>query len=273
MVSLTCDADHRDGVTLVTVRLDGAGVAQRVRLTNRLDGPVWPPRRHGVPAAGWNDDGFETVVPADGVVAVGYASPAPAVDAPVAVVDREIVEDGADEEPATAADALRDLGDPSPPRDAVPVPVDDAVDQTERANQSSTDQTTVGHSPPPARDEASVPEPEPSDRPGRPDQHSAAQADQNAGEQSADGVPAAAATWLDDVEERVVTAERLAAAETVPEATAAMRATGGLDDAEALVERLQQERAALESVAERADELAERTAAADVPLETLERLA
>jgi len=66
MVSLTCDADHRDGVTLVTVRLDGAGVAQRVRLTNRLDGPVWPPRRRGVPAEGWNDDCFETVVPADG---------------------------------------------------------------------------------------------------------------------------------------------------------------------------------------------------------------
>jgi len=273
MVSLTCDADHRDGVTLVTVRLDGAGVAQRVRLTNRLDGPVWPPRRRGVPAEGWNDDCFETVVPADGVVAVGYASPEPPVDAPVAVVDREIVDEGAIGESVTAADAIRELGDPSPPRDAVPVPVDHSPDPSEQANQSSTDQATDGHSPPPAGDGASVPEPEPTDRPARSDQRSAAKTDQNPGEQSVNGVPAAVGGWLDEVDERLATAEQLAAAETVPEATAGMRAAGGLDGAEALVERLQQERQALESVADRADELAERTAAVDVPLETLERIA
>jgi len=84
-------------------------------------------------------------VPADGVVAVGYASPAPPVDAPVAVVDREIVDEGAIGESVTAADAIRELGDPSPPRDAVPVPVDHPPDPSEQANQSSTDQATDGH--------------------------------------------------------------------------------------------------------------------------------
>ncbi|MCU4802145.1 hypothetical protein OB920_17350 [Halobacteria archaeon HArc-gm2] len=262
MVSLTCDADHRDGVTLVTVRLDGAGVAQRVRLANRLDGPVWPPRRHGVPAAGWTDDGFETVVPADGVVAVGYASPAPPVDAPVAVVDREIVEEGTDERVATAADALRDLGDPSPPRDAVPVPVDDAPEPAAEPEPIDPEHADDGTAETSARERAGGATRDPTPK------------TETAPEPSPDGeIPAAVTAWLDDVEERVATAERLAAAETVPEATAAMRAAGGLDDAEALVERLQQDQQSLESVASRADALAERTRAADVPLETLERLA
>lgn len=266
MVSLTCGTDHRDGVTLVTVRLEGAGVAQRVRLTNRLDGPVWPPRRHGVPEPGWDDGGFETVVPADEVVAVGYASPAPPADTPVAVVDREIVEEGAAEEAATAADALRDLGDPSPPRDAVPVPAGDSPEPSAASapadperSDDGTAETSTGTA---ARERAEGASASPSPQTERECEPSPA------GE-----IPAAVAAWLDDVEERVATAERLAAAETVPEATAAMRATGGLEEADAMLERLRREAAALESLANRADVLAERTAAADVPLETLERLA
>lgn len=79
--------------------------------------------------------------------------------------------------------------------------------------------------------------------------------------------------WLDAVEDRVETAERLAAADTVPEATEAVREAGSLADAAALVERLDREGEALDRLASRADRLAERTAETDVPLATFERLA
>lgn len=245
MVSLTCATDRRDGVTLVTARLAGSGGSQRVRLANRLDGPVWPPRRHGVPEAGWDEECFETVVPAGAAVAVGYASPAPPTDSPLAVVEREAVEESASEESATPADALRELGDPSPPRDAIPIPIDDSPDASTHPDQS------VGAQP----------------------KQSRSHQDRTPTQRSNGQVPASVESWLDDVEERVARAEQLAAAETVPEATAALREAGSLEDAEALVETLQQDADALEPVASRAARLADRTAAADVPLATLERLA
>lgn len=238
MVSLTCATDHRDGVTLVTARLEGSGVVQRVRLANRLDGPVWPPRRQGIPEAGWDEGCFETVVPADGTAAVGYASPAPAIDSPLAVVDREVVDVDTEEGSVTPADALRDLGDPSPPRDAVPITIGDSPDSSEQSTRTFAEES---------------------------EQASTRQLDSP--------VPETVEAWLDDVEERVATAERLAAAETVPEATAAMSEAGSLEAAETLVETLRRDADALESVARRAERLAERTAAADVPLATFERIA
>ncbi len=241
MVSLTCSAAATDGVTLVTARLDGTAVGQRVRLANRLDGPVWPPRREGVPEAGWDEDGVEVVVPADGTVAVGYASPAPPVESPVAVVERTVLdgdENGTGaggDDPPTPESALRDLGDPSPPRDAIPDPTGDA-DEEARGSEGSE-----------------VPE-SPAD-PGW------------------DGVPDAVEAWLDGVEDRISTAERLARAETVPEATSALREAGSLADAEALVDDLAVDADALESVTDRAERLAGRADDADVPLATLERFA
>lgn len=246
MVSLICGVDHRDGVTLVTARLEGTGVAQRVRLVNRLDGPVWPPHRHGVPEAGWEGNRFETVVPADEAVAVGYASPAPPTDSPLAIAEREVVDENAREDSVSPADALRDLGDPAPPRDAVPIPVADSPEPTEPTNPALPDQPNPGSA------ERRKPEPT---------------------EQSDVEAPEAVESWLDAVEQRVTAAERLEAAETVPEATVALRAVGCLEDAETLVETLRREANALESVASRAERLAEQTAAADVPLSTFERLA
>lgn len=253
MVTLTCAADRHDGVTLVTARLEGSGVAQRVRLANRLDGPVWPPRRQGVPEAGWDDDGFETVVSPDDAVAVGYASPAPPTDPPLAIVDREIV-DGGDsgdghETAVTPREVLRDLGDPSPPRDAVPLPVEDADEATANGGDADADEGE------------------------RAPEGETARGSDRAAERRRSDVPADVNAWFDAVEERVAVAERLATAETVPEATAAVREAGGLADAESLVETLRRDAVALDAVADRAGRLADRTSAADVPLETYERLA
>ena len=104
-------------VTLVRLRLrNGRTTDRRVRLRNRLDGPVLPPRRHGTPEAGWDRDGVTTVVPAGGTAALGYACPASETEPPVAVDEVDSVGDS----PApTPADAVRQLGDHRPPRDAL----------------------------------------------------------------------------------------------------------------------------------------------------------
>lgn len=239
MVSIACDATERDGVTLVTARIDGDGTSRRVRVVNRLDGPVWPPRRRGVPETGWDDDGYEGVVPAGGTVGLGYASPAPPADPPLELVEADPVDDP---EPrtgdSTARAAVRDLGDPSPPRDAVPEPA---------VTEASLDDDTDDPGPRSATARA------PSATPGE--------------------LPADVADWLDAVEDRVTTAERLAAAETLPAATAALGAAGGLDATEALVEDLDDDVRALEALTDRSRDLADRAAAADVPLATLERIA
>jgi len=238
MVSLTCSTRATGGVTLVHARLDGAGVTHRVRLANRLDGPVWPPRREGVPEAGWHGDRFETVVPADGTVAVGYASPAPPTESPLEIVERDACtgNDGRDEprrdDTVTPSGVLRDLGDPSPPRDAVPIPVTGATDPAGAPNGP-----------------APTPPPEPAE------------------------IPEAVSAWLDDVAARVDAAERLAAAESVPAATGALREIGSLDDAETLVRRVADDAEALAAVADRTAALADRADETDVPLETLERIA
>ena len=259
MVSLTCSTQTRDGVTLVTVRLDGGAAAQRVRLANRLDGPVWPPRRRGVPEAGWDDGGVEAVVPADGTVALGYASPAEPADPPVELADSAVVTGGGDDERATPADALRRLGDPSPPRDAVPVPP---------ANDPARSALSTGSGAPvrpgvPSRSEA----------PGRTRASERSQAPGSSArgpvERSLDSVDAR----LDEFERLVRTAERLGSAASLPEATEAVRAAGGLDRATALVGSLERDAETLARVADRAERLTERADAVDVPLATLERLA
>jgi hypothetical protein len=116
--SVTSLDDH-DDVTLVTVDLrNPSPVDRRVRVTNRLDGPVLPPKRAGVPDSGWDREGFGGVVPASGRRALGYACPAPARRPPVSVVDEGRADPG---EGGDAAAAVRELGDPRPPCDAIPV--------------------------------------------------------------------------------------------------------------------------------------------------------
>lgn len=127
MVALDWRVEARAGVSLVELLVaNPTGVVRRVRIANRLDGPTWPPRREGVPEAGWDDGGFEGLVPAGGRRALGYASPASPVEPPAEVVWTERAGD-ADLEPDGSVDAtpvgvVRALGDARPPADAVPTP-------------------------------------------------------------------------------------------------------------------------------------------------------
>ena len=114
MVSIDCATTTVDDVTLVTLSLSSPDPTH-VRIENRLDGPVWPPREQGVPAAGWDETGFSGVV--DGSLALGYACPAVPDDGPAA----ELVEQRppTDDDGPTARSLVRELGDASPPPAAV----------------------------------------------------------------------------------------------------------------------------------------------------------
>ncbi|MFB6082255.1 MAG: hypothetical protein ABEJ67_05480 [Halanaeroarchaeum sp.] len=130
--------DRTGTVTLVSVVVRNPDPApRRFRLTNHLAGPLWPPRVHGVPAAGWDDDGFEGVVRGDATQALGYASPTePPTDEPPAGI--AWTEPAGDSEVGpTAAGVVREFGDPRPPVDVVvpgylrgevPAARDDAAD-------------------------------------------------------------------------------------------------------------------------------------------------
>ncbi|MFB6120023.1 MAG: hypothetical protein ABEJ68_02770 [Halobacteriaceae archaeon] len=128
---------RRDGVTLVELQIHTDADAPRtVRVENCLDGPVWYPRRHGDAAPGWDEDGFEGDVPAEGALALGYATPAPPADPPAEV--RRVDGDGGTQ---CGADVVAELGDPRPPRDAVAV--DSALSDTTVADSAPSDPVPV----------------------------------------------------------------------------------------------------------------------------------
>lgn len=85
MPSVSWSVRRHNGVTLVEVLVQNDGAITRVRVHNRLDGAVWPPRRRGVPEEGWRDDGFEGVLGADETLALGYATPGQPKTPPVSV--------------------------------------------------------------------------------------------------------------------------------------------------------------------------------------------
>lgn len=131
MPSLDAVASRHGGVTLVELVVSTDGPPVRVRIEDRLGGPVWPPRRHGVPEAGWEGGAVECTLDAGETRGLGYATPARPADPPAELVAAEAVpdQDGGFEPraevpavEATAAGVIRALGDPRPPRDAVPEP-------------------------------------------------------------------------------------------------------------------------------------------------------
>jgi len=132
MVDLDWRVEAHAGVSLVELTVTNPDrTARRVRIANRLDGEVWPPRREGVPEAGWDDGGFEGVVAAGGRRALGYASPAAAAEPPADVVWSERAgasEPGDRSAPsgveATPEGVVRALGAARPPADAVGRPTD-----------------------------------------------------------------------------------------------------------------------------------------------------
>lgn len=106
-------------VTLVEVVVENDDRwPRRVRITSELDGPMWPPRTRGVPEPEFDGGTISTRVGPGERRSFGFASPAEPVEPPVSVASDPAATDGG--EAIAPADLIRVLGDPRPPRDAVP---------------------------------------------------------------------------------------------------------------------------------------------------------
>lgn len=283
MVSLDWQLGRVAGVTLVELALT-SDVTVHVTVESQLQ-PVWPPRERGRPAAGWTETGFEGVVEADGRLVLGYASPADAVEPPATVVGTEPVdEEAADRQPSAEA-LVRSLGGAGPPRDAVPLldgsgPPAEQQASGEQTGDAGTASRTSGSS----QDRVTgrndrgrnSPESDPSpDGPTREGESGTAVASEPPVEGGTDRQEPGAAVdaWLDAVERRLETAERLAAADTAAEAQAAVDAAGGIDAVRALCDDLEADERRLGAVGGQHGQLRERIAAVEIPLSALERLA
>jgi hypothetical protein len=121
MVTLSVTVERRGDASLVElVVANGTPESHRVRVANRLDGPVWPPRSEGVPADGWDDGGFEGVVGPGERLGLGYASPAPPADPPAEIAWSERAADGEPRPGAPAARADATPADSNGPTERVP---------------------------------------------------------------------------------------------------------------------------------------------------------
>ncbi|WP_436925445.1 DUF7857 domain-containing protein [Halosimplex amylolyticum] len=217
MVTLDWSLERSDGVTLVGLVV-AAERPCRVRIENRLEGPVWPPRRRGRPADGWEDGVFTGEVPAEGRLTVGYATPASPADPPAEVVETEPASDrereGVDQTaraspvPAvgsTPADVVRALGDPVVPRDSVPVP---EIPHAEP--EGSPGASAGGDRSGPSVHRERVDEPNAANERPRPEsqQSDRAETTEERVEASRLVVPSGVRAWLADVEARLDAGER-----------------------------------------------------------------
>jgi hypothetical protein len=295
-----CAATAAAGVAFVAVVLrNPTAVARRVRVENRLAGPLLPPRTEGVPDAGWDATGVSVVLHPEESRSLGYACPlgtatadafdTPADDAsspdlaepPAEVVANERVAESngtpcrsdtdarsiTGDSDRTVRTVVRDLGRPAPPRDAVPAP-DAPADRESTADRETTDasdtldnhETTTDHHAPHDH-ETTTDHHAPHDHETTTDHHH---------EPPADTLPPPVAAWLAGIERRIETAERLAPDTSVAAATRAVE-TSDVPPPE-LSARLAEDRRRLRALADRLDRLAARAESASVPTDHLRRL-
>lgn len=234
-MELDCETARTDEVTLVTAWLQNERATdRRVRLRNRLDGPVLPPRRNGEPEPGWDRDGVTIVVPGGERIALGYACPAEPESPPATVEWVDADDESGRESPV--AEAMRRLGDARPPRAVL------------GGEPESTEKS---------ENEAEQARPCPADRPNR--------------EPTPEEMPPDVETLLRPYRERVERVEALGAAD-VPTAADLLETGGGLADVEAMGTDLDDSAVALRALAAEATALAARAEAATPPTETLRRL-
>ena len=284
MLDHECRLDRAGERTLVEVVVENeTTVDRRARVANRLDAPVEPPREGGAPAPGWDEDGWTGVVPADGRLTLGYACASPPAEPAVAVTDEGRPDD--ETTAATPRDAVRLLGDAAPPAEAVPDAEDPDPDppapvaaMTERLDEDASAAGDAPAADAEASDGSSTDPGVPDDSPAVPAQsdggvttagaETPAQSDGNDGD---DPLPAAVASWLDEVTGRVDDAERVASGDLATVARVA-EARGGAAATAALAGRLAADERALRTLAARAERLADRAAGVEVPAEALRRL-
>ena len=254
------DLTRADDATLVTVHVTNTHTTPRtVHLENRLDGAVLPPCRRGVAEAGWDVDGLTRRVPGEGRVSVGYACHAPPEAPPVEIHDGP--DDAtADETPLDRA--LRSLGDHAPPRAVVLSQSVDEVDPLGDRPSTASPGDSVDTGDRSARRSTET-SPRSVDERAAESNGQATARGSGTSDSPEHSVPTVVAAWFRAVEARLETADRLAG--TVPEATPVVAAVGGRAGIDVLETTLEADAAALARVAARADDLAARIDATDVP--------
>jgi hypothetical protein len=271
--------DERDGVSLVQIRVENrTETRRRIRVSNQMDGDLLPPRREGVPEAGWDEEGYSGTLAPDASLALGYACLGDPVRPPVEVTD-EGRADGASDGTDPAADAVvREFGSAAPPASAVPI---DAADVSHAADDPTAESRFETVADDPSHETASDVDPDDAaadardgDPVGRRDGPDADSRPAAAGQSETPGLTSDrdVGDWLADVERRVERCERLTDA-TVPEAVDVLVEVGGVDGAETLSERVSDDASALRALADRASRLADRAEETDVPVAALRRLA
>ncbi|MDR9430718.1 MAG: hypothetical protein RI568_08485 [Natronomonas sp.] len=88
-----------------------------------------------------------------------------------------------------------------------------------------------------------------------------------------DGVPDGMAGWIDRIEDRLETAERIERADCLASATESMAAVGGVSGVETLAAEIARDRRLAARLSIVPDDLSERLDAIDVPATTLARIA
>jgi hypothetical protein len=233
------------GVLVAVTLCNDTAVAVRVRVDNDLDGPVLPPRREGVPTAGWDEDGFTGTVPANGRAGIGYACP--------------VGDGGAADRAASNSKPNRD-SDPDPDAEAISLEVLGPADGDEPSESDRVDAAvrSLGRATPPADAVPASPIVDPDGSAA--DRQSSRRDDPDRSGTS--DVPAPVARWLDAIESRVRRAERLTDA-TADEASAVLEDCGGTDAVATLPGDHERDLASLRAVGDRIEELTARAADAD----------
>jgi len=298
MASLDWRCRRVDEVTLVELAVRSE-FDQGVRIESQLT-PVWPPRRQGVPAAGWEGATFEGVVEAGTPLVLGYASPAEPVEPPAILTQTGAPTD----EAVTARDVVRALGDVTPPRDATaPLPPQngsghttpdqinsthlpvDQVDPThtasdrENTTHTASDRKNSTHTPTDGTgsDQTAPDQSEVLHHPPSPDTRSRGVPDAKSVSTETDSDPGDADSgealrWFEAVEGRLASVERLSSASDADEARAVLEELGGIESARSLQATLESDRRQLQEVRGRAEQLHVELSTAEVPLATLERI-
>ncbi|WP_435096466.1 hypothetical protein [Halorubrum sp. N11] len=266
-MDLTWDIDREGDASLVRCRVcNDAAVPRRVRIESRLDAPVLPPRRGGVPEDGWDESGVTLRLDAGERRAIGFAARSSPAEPPVEIADIAAVDPtaGSEGSESPTAAALRRLEDHRPPEAAV----------TGGAGGSAGSDGLGGSDGVPDADASDTENPD-ADASGEVTRTDAAKSDTDGPALSSTGTEGWTETveqQLDAVEARIDRAERLTDADLAT-ATAAVAEADGVEEFSGLDERVAADAKRLRALSERASTLAARAEATDAPIEALERLA
>lgn len=148
MVELEWRTASRGDVSFVAATLDNrrsqTGVdAHQVHADVRIDGELWPPCVDGHPSPEWDGEALDVTIPVGSTRGIGAAGRGSFGSPPIEVVHVEPAEE--ERSKPDSVDVLRALGDPSPPREAVPIPKGESTTVPDTDDRPCHEQDTHGN--------------------------------------------------------------------------------------------------------------------------------